>query len=59
MPRLRAGKPYVGLVTLFGKQFMTDYEPVRDAAGKVVGILYVGVDVDDSIEAAEGHASRR
>src|SRR5439155_25525944 len=27
---VRAGKSYVGLVTLFGKQFMTDYEPVRD-----------------------------
>jgi methyl-accepting chemotaxis protein-2 (aspartate sensor receptor) len=42
---LRAGKPYVGLVTLFGKQTITDYEPVMDAAGKVVGVLYVGVDI--------------
>jgi methyl-accepting chemotaxis protein len=44
-PQLRAGKPYVGLVTLFGKQFITDYEPVRDASGKVVGVLYVGIDI--------------
>ena len=43
--RLRAGKPYVGLVTLFGKQTITDYEPIRDAAGKVIGVLYVGVDI--------------
>jgi methyl-accepting chemotaxis protein-2 (aspartate sensor receptor) len=47
---MRAGKPYVGLVTLFGKQFMTDYEPVRDPSGRVVGVLYVGVDVNDSIK---------
>jgi len=47
---MRAGKPYVGLVTLFGKQFMTDYEPVLDPAGRVVGVLYVGVDVNDSIK---------
>jgi len=43
--QLKAGKPYVGLVTLFGKQTITDYEPVRDAAGKVIGVLYVGVDI--------------
>ncbi|MFS2027823.1 Cache 3/Cache 2 fusion domain-containing protein [Massilia sp. CT11-137] len=48
---IRAGKPYVGLVKLFGKQFMTDYEPVRDASGKVIGILYVGLDVDANIAA--------
>ena len=48
---LRAGKSYVGMAKLFGKQFMTDYEPIRDAAGKVIGILYVGVDVDRDIAA--------
>jgi len=42
---LRAGKPYIGPATLFGKQYVTDYEPLRDAAGKVIGILYVGVDI--------------
>ena len=44
-PALRAGRNYVGLTTLFGKQFITQYEPVRDASGKVVGALYVGVDI--------------
>ena len=48
---LSKGKPYVGLAKLFGKQFMTDYEPVRDASGKVIAILYVGVDVDRDIAA--------
>jgi methyl-accepting chemotaxis protein len=48
---LKQGKPYVGMAKLFGKQFMTDYEPIRDAAGKVIGILYVGVDVDRDIAA--------
>jgi methyl-accepting chemotaxis protein-2 (aspartate sensor receptor) len=43
--RLKDGKPYVGLVTLFGKQTITDYEPVRDAAGKVIAVLYVGIDI--------------
>jgi methyl-accepting chemotaxis protein-2 (aspartate sensor receptor) len=48
---IRAGKSYIGPVKLFGKQFMTDYEPVRDAAGKVIGILYVGVEIEANINA--------
>jgi methyl-accepting chemotaxis protein-2 (aspartate sensor receptor) len=43
--RLREGKPYVGLVTLFGKQTITNYEPVRDASGKTIAVLYVGIDI--------------
>ncbi|GGB87447.1 methyl-accepting chemotaxis protein [Pseudoduganella buxea] len=46
---LRAGQSYTGLATLFGKQFITRYDPIRDAAGKVVGVLYVGVDVSNEI----------
>jgi methyl-accepting chemotaxis protein-2 (aspartate sensor receptor) len=42
---LRAGQSYVGLATLFGKPHITRYDPVRDASGKVVAVLYVGVDV--------------
>ncbi|MFC5460699.1 Cache 3/Cache 2 fusion domain-containing protein [Massilia niabensis] len=42
---LREGKTFVGMTSLFGKQFITQYEPVLDAAGKIVGALYVGVDI--------------
>ncbi|RZA25656.1 MAG: methyl-accepting chemotaxis protein, partial [Lysobacteraceae bacterium] len=42
---LRDGRTYIGLVTLFGKQYITQYEPARDASGKVVAVLYVGVDI--------------
>jgi len=48
---LRDGKVYVGLAKLFGKQFITQYSPVRDAAGKIVGALYVGVDITDDVAA--------
>ncbi|XUM20595.1 Cache 3/Cache 2 fusion domain-containing protein [Bradyrhizobium oligotrophicum S58] len=40
---LRRGEAYKGPATLFGKSFMTEYFPVTDPAGKVIGILYVGV----------------
>ncbi|TQF36160.1 chemotaxis protein [Bradyrhizobium sp. UNPF46] len=40
---LRRGEAYKGPATLFGKSFMTAYFPIVDGAGKVVGILYVGI----------------
>jgi methyl-accepting chemotaxis protein len=40
---LRRGEPYQGPATLFGKSFMTAYFPVVNPAGKVIGILYVGI----------------
>ncbi|MDA8453799.1 methyl-accepting chemotaxis protein [Acidovorax sp. GBBC 3334] len=42
---LLAGRSYAGYATVFGRQNMTRYDPVRDAAGQVVGVLYVGLDV--------------
>ncbi|WP_087669307.1 methyl-accepting chemotaxis protein [Caballeronia humi] len=40
-----AGKPYIGIAALFGKQYITEYKPVTDASGRVIGALFVGVDV--------------
>jgi len=40
---LRRGEAYQGPAVLFGKSFMTSYFPVCNPAGKVIGILYVGI----------------
>ncbi|MGV8899553.1 MAG: Cache 3/Cache 2 fusion domain-containing protein [Burkholderiaceae bacterium] len=48
---LMAGQPYSGPGTLFGRKFMTYYDPIKDASGKVIGILYVGVDITDGLNA--------
>ena len=40
---LRRGEAYKGQATLFGKSFMTAYYPIANSAGKVVGVLYVGI----------------
>ena len=42
---LLEGKTYVGRAMLFGKPYMTLYEPARDASGKIVGALFVGLDL--------------
>jgi methyl-accepting chemotaxis protein-2 (aspartate sensor receptor) len=41
------GKTYTGRAVLFGKHYMTHYEAVRNAAGGVVGILFIGFDISD------------
>ena len=43
--QIMAGQTFSGLATLFGKQYITKYQPVRDAQGGVIGILFVGVDI--------------
>jgi len=40
-----AGQPYTGRAVLFGKPYMTHYEPIKNADGKIVGILFVGNDI--------------
>lgn len=42
-PVIRSGQAYKGPAVLFGRSFMTAYQPVFDTAGKIVGILYVGI----------------
>jgi len=48
--RLQAGQSFVGIATLFGKQYMTQYDPIKDAAGKPIGALFVGVNITDDIK---------
>lgn len=42
-PILRRGEAYRGPATLFGKSFMTAYYPIANSAGKVIGVLFVGI----------------
>jgi methyl-accepting chemotaxis protein len=40
---LRRGEAYKGPAMLFGRRFYTAYQPVFSSAGKVIGIVYVGI----------------
>ncbi len=44
------GDIYRGLALLFGKRYITQYQPVKDASGKTIAILFVGVDITHSWE---------
>jgi len=50
---LKSGKPYSGLATLFGKQYITKYVPFKNAAGDIIGVLYVGIDISPDIKALQ------
>jgi len=43
--RLIEGESYHGMANLFGKEYMTKYQPIRDEGSKIVGALFVGIDV--------------
>ncbi len=46
---LLAGKPYTGKARLFGRDYMTNYRPLRDQAGNVVGAVFVGLDFSEQL----------
>ncbi len=47
---VREGKPFIGKASLFGRQYMTRYDPIKDSAGQVIGIHFVGIDIMVSLE---------
>jgi methyl-accepting chemotaxis protein-2 (aspartate sensor receptor) len=47
---VREGRSYVGKAILFGRHFMTKYDPIRDAAGQVIGLHFVGIDIVASLD---------
>ncbi|HGU9823719.1 TPA: methyl-accepting chemotaxis protein [Enterobacter cancerogenus] len=42
------GEVYRGLALLFGKRYITQYQPVKNSDGQVIGIIFVGVDITHS-----------
>jgi methyl-accepting chemotaxis protein len=46
-----AGTPYTGRATLFGREYMTHYIPLKDDSGQVIGISFIGIDFTESLGA--------
>jgi methyl-accepting chemotaxis sensory transducer len=45
---MKKGDVYRGLALLFGKRYITQYQPVKNRDGQVIGIIFVGVDITHS-----------
>lgn len=51
LPKLLNGEVYEGYARLFDKYYMTRYSPIFDEQGKVIGSLFVGMDLSSSLDA--------
>ena len=40
---LKSGKPYRGQTEILGKPYFVAYDPIKNAAGQTIGVLYVGI----------------
>lgn len=45
--KVQGGTSYMGIATLFGRRYMTRYDPIKDTSGKVIGILFIGLDFSE------------
>jgi len=44
------GEPYNGIATLFNRKYFTQYNPIKDGSGQIIGALYVGVDFTEEVK---------
>ena len=49
--KMMQGETFRGMAVLFGKPHVTEYVPIKDAGGQVLGILYVGIDISSEVAA--------
>lgn len=49
-PGLLKGVGYVGKAELFGKDYMTSYQPVKNGKGDVIAVLFIGMDFTDNLK---------
>ncbi|MDX9958730.1 MAG: Cache 3/Cache 2 fusion domain-containing protein [Spirochaetia bacterium] len=42
------GQDYLGKATILGEQYFTAYSPIKDASGRVIGILFIGVPIQEA-----------
>ncbi len=48
--KVLAGQPYLGKAGLFGRDYMTKYLPFRNSAGRVSGLLFIGIEFTDGLK---------
>jgi len=47
---LLKGEGYIGKTKLFGKNYMTAYDPIRGRDGETIGALFVGFDITEDMK---------
>jgi len=52
-PLLLTGKSYGGPAVLFDHPYITRYEPIKDEAGNVLGVFFVGVEIGKEMKSLQ------
>jgi len=55
---LRNGRDYVGRANVVGQWYQTAYEPIRDARGNIIGMLYTGTPSKDYDSLVDSYTRR-
>ena len=55
---IMAKKEYVGTAHLFGKDYITVYKPLLDDAKNIIGILYIGYNFSEGLQALKNDVSK-
>ncbi|MDR3054150.1 MAG: methyl-accepting chemotaxis protein [Zoogloeaceae bacterium] len=50
---LMSGSGYTGRAVLFGRDYMTHYEPLKDGQGNLVGSVFIGINFTEGLKALE------
>ena len=45
-----SGKAFTGKVELFGRSFVTNYTPIKDQSGNIIGIRYIGLNFSEALK---------
>ncbi|MGB8602721.1 MAG: methyl-accepting chemotaxis protein [Rhizomicrobium sp.] len=48
---LRQGQRYTGVTEIFGKRYLASFDPIKDDSGHVLGILFIGLEMNQADEA--------
>jgi len=48
---IASGQPYTGRATLFSKNYMTRYIPIRNSANTIIGAAFIGIDFTEALNA--------
>ncbi|MDR1462304.1 MAG: methyl-accepting chemotaxis protein, partial [Azoarcus sp.] len=52
---LMSGKTFKGHALLFGRDYMTYYEPLKNSVGETVGVAFIGVDFTEGLQSLKNN----
>ena len=55
---IESGNEHIGQVKIQGVNYTTCYQPIKDASGEMIGIIYAGISEEETLEVRELNAKK-